>query len=540
LDQMITIQHIPLEKIRGKRILVLIDPNIEKAAPTLGSLIGKSAKLIVATHVEPPSGQNPTKLKLNFPKELSHALGLQVTKLDDAVGPDVTRAVLGIKPSEIILLENLSLYPQDAANEVTFARQLGSLCDLFIDDAFEVAHRALASNVGITRWTPVSVAGPYLASRLKELEDFCANPTRPFLAIVGGGHIESKLSLLYSLVPNTDRLFIGGALAFSFLKALGHETGRAPIEAGFLGLIQDFVRKAEMHTELVLPDDFMVGGGEDTRCVSSLSPTDIPVDIGVHSLARLTDLMNGAYSILWVGSLGICGEQNRAASDWEALQQLYAAIPRRWQGVLLAGSELLSSLSKTGDSCYFSHFSSFGDSALSVVAGQRLPAIEALHVDAVRARDRVRKPVLIPISDSDHPVEAVRLLCRHIDIENAEIHLLYVHEKGSQTNDNGEARFLSQSIFAQFSRELARFGLTAHHQVVRQGDPADHILEYAEQIHAELIVMGSHKSSASRFVLRSESDKVLERAKCPVLVARLAGDRSAATLVNRKVAEKSS
>jgi phosphoglycerate kinase len=526
---MITIRQIPLEKIRGKRILVLIDPNIEKAAPTLGSLIGKSAKLIVATHVEAPTGQNPTKLKLDFPKELSHVLGLRVTKLDHVVGSDVTRAVREIKPCEIILLENLSLYPQDAANEAAFARQLGSLCDVFVDDAFEVSHRALASNVGLTRWTPISVAGPWLASRLRELEDFCTNPTRPFLAIVGGGHIESKLPLLYSLLPNIDRLFIGGALAFPFLKTLGHETGTAPIESGFLGLIQDFVRKAEMHAELVLPEDFIVRAGEGTRYVSSISPTDVPIDIGVHSLARLTDLMNAAYSILWVGSLGICTQENRAASDWEILQQLYAAIPRRWQRVLLAGCELLSSLSKTADSSYFSHLSLFGDAALSVIGGQQVPAVEALHVDADRAKARICKPVLIPISASDQTVEAVRLLSRHADIENAEIHLLYVHAQDSQTSDNNETRFLSQPIFAQFSRELARFGLTAHHRVVREGDLAEQILKYADQIQAELIVMGSY----------SVSGKVLNCAKCPVLVARVAGDHSSANLVSKQVAEKS-
>src|SRR5437867_6569616 len=204
LDHMITIQQIPLEKIRGKRILVLIDPNIEKATPTLGSLIGKSAKVVVATHVEARPGQNPKRLELDFAKQLSHSLGLRVTKLDHAVGSEVARSVMEIKPNEIILLENLSIYQQDAANEVAFARQLASLCDLFVDDAFEVSHRPLASNVGITRWTPISVVGPWLASRVKELEDFRGNPTRPFLAIVGVGHIETMLLLLYSLLQTFD------------------------------------------------------------------------------------------------------------------------------------------------------------------------------------------------------------------------------------------------------------------------------------------------------------------------------------------------
>jgi len=137
---------------------------------------------------------------LDFAKELSHSLGLRVTKLDHAVGAEVTRSVLGIKPSEIVLLENLSIYQQDAANESAFARQLASICDLFVDGAFEVSHRTLASNVGITRWKPIAVAGPWLASRVKELEDFAANPPRPLLAIVGGSHIETKLSLLDALM----------------------------------------------------------------------------------------------------------------------------------------------------------------------------------------------------------------------------------------------------------------------------------------------------------------------------------------------------
>jgi phosphoglycerate kinase len=205
---MITIQQIPLEKIRGKRILVLIDPNIERATPTLGSLIGKSAKLVVATHVEARPGQIPKRLELDFAKELSHSLGLRVRKLDHAVGSEVARSVMEIKPSEIVLLENLSIYGQDAANEIAFARQLASFCDLFVDDAFGVSHRPLASNVGITRWTPISVAGPWLASRVKELEEFSKNPPRPFLAIIGGSRTQTKLSLIEALLPNLDRLFV--------------------------------------------------------------------------------------------------------------------------------------------------------------------------------------------------------------------------------------------------------------------------------------------------------------------------------------------
>jgi 3-phosphoglycerate kinase len=381
---MITIQQIPLEKIRGKRILVLIDPNIEKAAPTIGSLIGKSAKLVVATHVGARSGQNPKSLELDFAKQLSHSLGVRVTKLDHAVGSEVTRSVMEVKPNEIILLENLSIYPEDAANDVAFACQLASCCDLFVDDAFEVSHRALASNVGITRWVPISVAGPWLACRVKELEDFSKNPPRPFLAIIGGSHIQTKLSLTEAVLPNVDWLFVGGALAFSFLKAMGRETGKAPIESEFpVEFIRDLVRKAETKAELVLPGDFIVRAGNTRRCAPVLSPTDLPVDIGPQSLARLVDFMSSAYGVLWVDSLGVYPQEDEPRSDWEVLQQLYGTIPRRWQRVVLAGCELVSSLSGSADSSPFSQLSLFGDAALHVIAGRRLPAIDALRVDGV-------------------------------------------------------------------------------------------------------------------------------------------------------------
>jgi len=409
---MLTIRQVPLEKIRGKRILVLIDPNIATAAPTLGSLIGKSARLITATHVGMPGGGNAKKLSLDFAKELSHALGVRVTKLDDAVGCDVTRSILDIKPSEIVLLENLNLYAQDAANEIAFARQLASLCDLFVDDASDVSHRVLASNVGIARWTPISVAGPWLASRVKELEDFRGNPTRPFLAIVGGGHIETKLPLLYSLLPNVDRLFVGGALAFSFLKATGYETGKASVETEFLRFIRGFVEKAGAQTKLVVPEDFIIRHGDYARCVSALGPMDQPLDIGMRSLERLCHLIKCAYSILWVGSLGVYAQEHRSTSDWEVLQQLCATVPRRWQRVLLAGSELVSSLSQLVDSIHFPQFSLFGDAALNVTTGQRLPAIEALHLDTLQTKDRLRKAVLIPV---DSPGHAIDPRCRRRD-----------------------------------------------------------------------------------------------------------------------------
>jgi phosphoglycerate kinase len=535
---MFAIRDIPLERIRDKRILVLIDPNIEKAAPTLGSLIGKSARLVVATHAKGPAGRTTERLGLDFAKGLSHVLGRPVHKMDSAVRPDVVRAVFDMKPGEIVLLENLAIYPEDANNEVAFARQLASLCDVFVNDAFDVAHRALASNVGITRWVPISIAGPAFARRVKDLQDFSANPTRPFLAVVGGAQAEHKLPLLRALLPHLDRLFIGGALAFSFLKAAGRETGKAPIEPGCLRFICDFIEEAKTRTEIVLPEDFMVRDGNTISCSSELRPDDQPVDIGTHTMAQLSNLMKGAYSILWIDSLGVHGREQRSASDWEVMQQLYSGIPRHWQSALLAGDELVYSLAKSDDPSHFEHLSLFGDAAIHLLAGWPLPAIDALHVDALVPKCGSRKPVLIPVDSSDHALEGARWLCRHVDVENAEIHLLYVHATNSPARDlwrdpndiaraDADARMTGRPVFARIVRELARYGLTPHHQVVRQGDPAEQILKYAAQIHAELILMGSHgRSKVLRLMQGNVSETVLDKARCPVLIARIVGDRA--------------
>ena len=467
----------------------------------------------------------------------SRVLGLRVIKLDSAVGPEVTRAVFEMRADEVVLLENLSIFKEDAANDVAFARQLGMLCEVFVNDAFDTADKPLASNTGITRWVPIAVAGPWFHERVQYLKQFLGNPTRPFMAIVGGSRIAQKLELLHAILPNLDRLFLGGSLAFSFLKVRGHETGKAPIEAGFRTFIEEFVERARKRVQLVLPEDFLIRDGNTVHCVRSIHSDDEPVDIGVHSLAQLTNLMTGAYSILWIDSLGV-GAGRPSSSDWEVMQQIYASIPRRWQHAVLAGNELVASVSKSADASPFAHLTLFGDAAIDIIAGRKLAAVEALHVGGLRRNDRSRKRVLVPVDGSAHAREAAGLAARHVDVENAEIHLLYVHASESGTAElrsdpnelarmNAEAKMASLPVFEQITAELGRYGLAPHHQVIRQGDPGEQILEYANDIHAELIVMGSHgRSKGLRLLLGSASQRVVDNAPCPVLIARIQSARN--------------
>jgi len=219
---------------------------------------------------------------------------------------------------------------------------------------------------------------------------------------------------------------------------------------------------------------------------------------------------------LWVDSLGADGHQGGTPSDWEVVQQLYAAIPRRWQHAILAGCELVESLSKSTDASQFSHLPLLGDAAVHLVADRPMPALEAFHIDAVHMKKNSRKRVLVPVDGSDHAIAAARLLSRHVDAEHAEIHLLYVHtgESGSEVsrdpNDaarlDAEARMAGIGFFAAIERELAHYGLASHHQVVRVGTPAEEILKYADEIRAELIIMGSHgRSKVLRLMLGSVS-----------------------------------
>jgi nucleotide-binding universal stress UspA family protein len=287
----------------------------------------------------------------------------------------------------------------------------------------------------------------------------------------------------------------------------------------------------------MLPEDFLVRDGNTVCCVPSIHSDDEPVDIGVHSLAQLTNLMAGAYSILWVDSLGI-GSGHPSSSDWEVMQQIFASIPGRWQHAVLAGNDLVASLSKSADASSFAHLTLFGDAAVEIIAGRKLAAVEALHVGGLRRNERSRKRVLVSVDGSAHAREAAGVVARYVDVENAEIHLLYVHASESRTAElrsdpnefgrlNAEAKMASLPVFEQITAELGRYGLAPHHQVIRQGDPGEQILKYADDIDAELIVMGSHgRSDGLGLMLGSASQRVVDNAPCPVLVARIQSARN--------------
>ena len=241
MDKLV-INQLPIDRLRGKRVFVRIDVDIDEASvevpidehklrgarPTLEILASMGARIIIGTHLGDPDGMPIEQLRVDGVAErLSLLIGKTVRKLDEAIGRTVLTAVTEMRDGELVVLENLRFYPGEAANDGQFARDLAELCDVYCNDAFPIAHRGWASTVAITRHVRPSAAGLALARELTIFEPLLDKPEPPFVALVAGARLEEKLPVLENLLSKVNRLFIGGALSFTFLRAQGREVGTA-------------------------------------------------------------------------------------------------------------------------------------------------------------------------------------------------------------------------------------------------------------------------------------------------------------------------
>lgn len=243
MDKVI-INQLPAAKLRGQRVFIRIDVgeqltaardlvdmnSLHTAQPTLEYLISLGARLIIGTHWGKPNGKIVESLRLGpVAERLSQLLGRPVRKLDTAIGREVLRVVCDLQPGDVVLLENLGFYPGEDTNDVEFARQLGELADVYCNDAFAMAHRGTASTVGITRHIHPAAAGLALARELMMLEMVLHKSEPPLVGVIGGARLEEKLPILENLLTRLDRLFLGGSLSFTFMKAKGQEVGLHPL-----------------------------------------------------------------------------------------------------------------------------------------------------------------------------------------------------------------------------------------------------------------------------------------------------------------------
>jgi phosphoglycerate kinase len=574
----LVINQLPVDSLRGKRVFVRIDADIDEASleapidehklraslPTFEFLASVGARIIIGTHLGDPDGMPVEPLRVDpVAERLSGLIGKTVRKLDQATGRSVLAAVNEMRSGEMVLLENLRFYPGEDANDGHFARELAALCDVYCNDAFPIAHRGPASMVAITRHVRPSTAGLALARELTMFEPVLDKPEPPFVALVAGARLEEKLPILENLLSKVDRLFIGGALSFAFLKVQGRDVGAAPVKEALLPLAEGLLYKAEKKVEIILPEDFMavhpgvfkafersgrqppVPGAREVRDYE-ITPTDLPVDIGPRTVARIKRLIDGAHTFFWNGPLGIWEIEPFAAGTREVAQALIERVSPGVQRSVVCGGSLaraIRSFNLTFEQ--IRHLSSGGESALRLAAGKPLMAVAALDNEADFIAPFERRPhkILLAVDGSAPSLEVARKIGALIDVEGAEICLLYAQKPAEASVENIfidaatkrrreiERRLEAERVVAAAHAPLARQGLLAHRQVVVEGDPATEILKFADQNGVDLIAMGSHgRNGVLGFFVGSVSRKVLDQSRCPVLIARVPSRRPAAAL----------
>src|SRR2546430_6319194 len=297
--------NVPLDK---KTLAVKDDSRIRAALPTIRYAIGKKAKVILASHLGRPDGKVVPELSLeNVGARLSQLLGQDVIFADDCVGDGVRKLVSDLREGQVLLLENLRFHPEEERNDEDFARQLASLAEVYVNDAFGTAHRAHASTVGMVKHVPQRGAGFLLSSELGTLGGLLKGARRPYLAILGGAKVSDKIKVIENLMTRVDALLIGGAMAYTFMSARGVGVGSSRVEKDKVELARRVLEKAkQLRVELLLPVDHVVArepkGGIETRTVDDPIPEGwIGLDIGPKTVASSTERISRAATVFWNG-----------------------------------------------------------------------------------------------------------------------------------------------------------------------------------------------------------------------------------------------
>ena len=369
--------------LTGKRVLVRADFNvldddgkIKATLPTIKYLLEHKCRIILLSHLGRPKGKVTEELRLDgVGKSLSQLLGVKVRKLNETVGPNADKAVKEMKEGEIILLENVQFHPGECENDEKYAKQLASLADVFILDAFGQAHRDYASLTQIQKFLP-SYAGLLMEKEVNTLSMLLKNTEHPFIAVLGGAKVSDKAKLIENLLTKVDKLLIGGAMAFTFLKAKGCETGQSKVENDFTETAGKLLKSGK----ILLPVDVAVADKFDANAARKVAPADsIPkewmgLDIGTETIIIFKKELLKAKTVVWNGPMGVF-EFDRFA---QGTTEIAKAISQLKATTVIGGGDTLAAVKKAGAEGKFTHTSTGGGAMLEFLEGKKLPAIEAL------------------------------------------------------------------------------------------------------------------------------------------------------------------
>lgn len=371
--------NVPLDQNRN----ITDDTRIRAVLPTINYCLEADARVILASHLGRPGGQRVEEFSLGpVARRLAYRLHKKVTMASDCVGPAVDKIKRGMRRGDVVLLENLRFHPEEQQNDPDFARELMKGIDIYVDDAFAVAHRAHASVDEVTKFAPICVAGFLMRDEVHYFHKCLEDPARPLVALVGGAKISSKMSALCNLLKQVDKLIVGGAMANTFLKAMGYEVGQSLVD----DTLQDAARKLmaqalKKNVKFYLPVDCVVADRFDRNVETKITPVqEVPkdwviTDIGPATVTLFGEALQNAKTIVWNGPMG--------AFEIDAFSRgtmaMVSKVADSYALTIVGGGDTDVALHKAGEFQKFSYVSTGGGAFLELLEGKQLPGIRALE-----------------------------------------------------------------------------------------------------------------------------------------------------------------
>ena len=381
--------------VRGKKVLIRCDFNtpidenghltderrIQGALPTLRYLITRGAAVIVVSHLGRPKGQyNPKYTLKPVANRLSELLKMPVTLANDVIGEDADRLCAAIQPGEIVMLENVRFHKEEEKNDPAFSQKLASYADVYVNDAFGTSHRAHSSTAGVAAYLP-AVCGFLIEKEISVIGKALTNPARPFVAITGGAKVSDKIGVINALIDQCDTVIIGGAMSYTFLRALSGEVGNSPCELDKLDVAADILMRAlEGNVRLVLPDDVVVtkefSPDADAYVVDARHMPDGMggMDMGPRTIEKFKRYLKDAGTVVWNGPLGVFEFDKFAGST----REIARAVAESGAVSIIGGGDSAAAIEQLGFSDRVTHISTGGGASLELIEGKELPGIACL------------------------------------------------------------------------------------------------------------------------------------------------------------------
>jgi phosphoglycerate kinase len=387
-----------ISDLKGKKVFIRVDFNIPQddkgnitedtriagAVPTIKYAIEKGARVILASHLGRPKGEiKPKYTMAPATKRLSQLLGKKVIQAPDCFGPEVDKLVDAMKPGDVVMLENVRFYPGEEKNDAGFAQKLANGCEIFVNDAFAVSHRAHASVEAITKVIPVIAAGFLMKNEMTFFDKAMRNPVRPLVAILGGAKVSGKLEVLETLVNKVDKIVIGGGMAFTFLKAQGYTVGKSLVEDELIPTAKKIMEKAKKKgVTFYLPVDCIVANAFEATATNFITTIqEIPegwmaLDIGPATTMLFSETLRDAKTVIWNGPMGVF-EMDAFARGTYAVAE---SVGNCFATTVIGGGDTDAAVNKAGVASKVSYISTGGGAFLELLEGKVLPGVKALDV----------------------------------------------------------------------------------------------------------------------------------------------------------------